>query len=98
MKSGNVGRSIGYSYDFLMGLRTIDDQTLKFIQRISVDNPKYKARGESTDGDPGTPINNKGSQLDKYTFLTSRKKDTVVIYVDVYHRGAVRIPVGLRFE
>ena len=97
MKHGNLGKSIGYSYDFLLGLKTTDDQTLKFVQRITVDNPKYKKpKYQSVNGGSGAPVN--GSQLDKYTFLTSRKKDTVIIYVDVFHRGELKIPIGLKYE
>ena len=97
MKSGNLGKSIGYSYDFLQGLTTHDDQKLRFVQRITVDNPNYK-RSRTTSSDAEMPPGPKGSQLDKYIFFTSEKKDTVTIYVDVYRKGRLKIPMGLKFE
>ncbi len=94
MKKGNFGESIGYSYDFLTGLSTTDDQTLKFVQRHTVDNPQY---GDS--GAPGASGAQKNrDELDKDIFVTSREKDTVTIYVDIYRRGDLRIPVGLKYR
>lgn len=88
MKKGNFGESIGYSYDFLTGLSTTDNQTLKFIRRHTVDNPLYENSG-TADADR--------DELDKYVFVTSKERDTVTIYVDVYRRGDLRIPVGLKY-
>lgn len=99
LKKGNPEKSIGYSYDFLHGLRTHDDQKLKFVKRTTVDNPNYKRPNvQSTDPHTGTPINEKGSKLDKYIFLTSGNKDTVTIYVDVHRRGDLKIPMGLTYK
>jgi hypothetical protein len=99
MKRGNPGKSIGYSYDFLEGLKTIDDKKLKFVQRVTVDNPNYKrAKVELTNRYTGMPLSGKGQQLDKYIFLTFEKKDTVTIYVDIYRKGTLKIPMGLKYK
>jgi hypothetical protein len=99
MKKGNVGKSIGYSYDFLQGLRTSDDQKLKFLKRVSIDNPDYRTpRASLTNRYTGMPFSGNGGQLDKYVFLTAGKKDTLTIYIDVYKRGDLKIPVGLKYE
>lgn len=99
LKKGNPGESIGHSYDFLHGLRTHDDQKLKFVKRITVDNPNYKRPNVQSKGPhTGTPIIEKGNKLDKYIFLTSGNKDTVIIYVDVHRRGDLKIPMGLMYK
>ncbi|MEX1239250.1 MAG: hypothetical protein WEB30_06020 [Cyclobacteriaceae bacterium] len=99
MKIGNVGKSIGYSYDFLHGLTTHDDQKLKFVQRTTVDNPNYKrSRTQLTNPDTEMSLRPKGSELDRYIFFTSKEKDTVTIYVDVYRKGTLKIPIGLKFK
>ena len=98
MKKGNHGRSIGYSYDFMNGLRTHDNQKLKFLQRSSVDNPKNrKPKVASAERQLDTALTDT-EQLDKYIFLTSEKKDTVTIYVDLHHRGSLKFPVGLKHK
>lgn len=99
MKKGNHGKSIGYSYDFMNGLKTHDNQKLKFLQRSGVDNPKHKKpKVKSTDRQPGTALTDQTEQLDKYIFLTSEKKDTLTIYVDLHNRGSLKFPVGLKHK
>jgi hypothetical protein len=88
MKRGNPGNSIGYSYDFLSGLATPDNRPLKFVQRYTVENP------ENNDDKP----NSSDRQLDKYIFVTHEKNDTLTIYVDIYQKADLRIPVGLKYR
>ena len=90
MKKGNPGKSIGYSYDFLSGLATPDDKLLKFVQRSTVTNPKNEKHA--------VPPGDKAQLLDRYIFVTHERKDTLIIYVDIYHKGDLRIPIGLKYK
>lgn len=83
LKKGNPQKSIGYSYDFLNILVTRDNKPLKFVQRRTIGNPEMSKRE---------------AQLDKYVFLTHARKDTVTIYVDIYSKGNLRIPLGLKYK
>jgi hypothetical protein len=88
MKKGNPGKSIGYSYDFLSGLTTPDNRSLRFVQRSTVENPKNNE-----------PKSNASSQqLDQYIFVTHDKKDTLTIYVDIYRKADLLIPLGLKYR
>lgn len=98
MKKGNFEKSIGYSFDFLQGLKTSDGQKLQFLQRSSVHNPNQKkAQAQSNNRYSATPPAGDGSLLDKYTFLKSAQKDTVTLYIDIYNRGNLKIPMGLKY-
>ena len=44
MKRGNHQKSIGYSYDFLSGLKTKDNRKLKFLQRLTIGKAADKGR------------------------------------------------------
>jgi len=46
----------------------------------------------------GMPMNGKLGLLDQYYFLTSEKKDTLTIYVDIYNKGELKIPKGLKIQ
>jgi hypothetical protein len=99
MKKGSLGKSIGYSYDFLHGLKTSDNQKLKFLQRTTVENPGTRpSKTALTNRYTGSRLSGDGGELDKYLFLTVGRKDTVIIFVDIYKRGDLKIPVGLKFE
>ena len=99
LKKGNPERSIGYSYDFLSGLATPDNKGLRFVQRYSVENPKNdKGERQLNNRYSGKPMTGKGELLDKYVFVTHEKKDTLTIYVDIYRKGELRIPVGLKYR
>src|SRR5688572_12374380 len=99
MKKGNFEKSIGYSFDFLQGLKTIDNQKLQFLQRSTVENPNYKrTRVQASNGDTAVPASSEGGSLDKYTFLKSVEKDTVTIYIDLLNKGKLKIPMGLKMK
>jgi hypothetical protein len=99
LKKGNQGKSLTNSYNFLEGLRTQDNQTLKLLYRSTIDDPNYKEPAIKINNRyTGMPISGKLGLLDKYVFLTSNKKDTVTLYVDVYNKGDLYIPVGLKYE
>lgn len=42
-------------------------------------------------------MNGKLGILDVYEFLTSVKGDTIKIFVDVYNKGDLFLPMGLRY-
>jgi hypothetical protein len=44
------------------------------------------------------PISGKLGILDKYVFLTSVTRDTVILFVDIYNKGRLQLPVGLKYE
>ncbi|MEX2231147.1 MAG: hypothetical protein WD824_03230 [Cyclobacteriaceae bacterium] len=99
MKKGNFEKSIGYSFDFLQGLKTIDNQKLQFLQRSTVENLNYRrAKVQASNGYTAKPVSGDGGSLDKYTFLKSVEKDTVTIYIDIYNKGKLKIPVGLKYQ
>jgi len=99
MKKGNQQKSIGYSIDFLESLITEDNQKLKLIQRFTVDDPNYaRPKTQLTNRYSGMPLSGKLGLLDKYHFLTTEKSDTVIIYVDVYNKGELKIPKGLKIK
>ena len=99
LKKGNQGKSMAYSYHFLSGLKTQDNQTLKLLFQAAVDDPNYKQPFIKLNNRfTGMPINGKLGLLDKYVFLTSNTKDTLRIFVNVYNKGTLMLPIGLKYE
>lgn len=41
---------------------------------------------------------NQGAILDKYVYLNRSARDTITVYVDVYNRGSLMMPVGLKYS
>jgi len=99
LKKGNREKSIDNSYKFLSGLKTLDNQTLTLLFRASTKNPNFKEPIIRLNNRfDGMPISGKLGLLDKYVFLTSNKKDTVTLFVDIYNKGDLFLPVGLKYE
>jgi|SRR5665647_364146 len=99
LKKGNQAKSIAYSHSFLAGLKTEDNQTLSLLFIATVDDPNYKEPGIKINNRfTGIPINGKLGLLDKYIFLTSETKDTIKLFVDIYNKGTLMLPVGLKYE
>jgi hypothetical protein len=99
LKNGNQIKSIDYSRRFLYGLKTSDSQDLQLLYRGTTDDPSYKeGKIRITDRRTGLPISGKLGILDKYVFLTSVTRDTVILFVDIYNRGKLQLPVGLKYE
>jgi len=99
LKKGNQGKSVDNSYKFLAGLKTLDNQTLTLLFRATTDNPTYKKPSIKINNRfTGMPISGKLGLLDKYVFLTSTTKDTVTLFVDIYNKGDLFLPVGLKYE
>ena len=98
MKKGDQQKSIEYSKKFLKGLRTIDNFKLNYLMRYSVDDPKYnRSSVHLTNRFTGMPLNGKLGLLDEYIFTVSEKMDTIRIYVDIYNKGDLLIPKGLKY-
>ena len=98
LKKGNPQKSIDYSYSFLAGLKTKDDQALIYLSRFTTSSPGYK--------EPAIRLNNrftgspsgKSGLLDNYFFLTSVTKDTINVFVDIYNKGTLMVPIGLKYQ
>lgn len=99
LKKGNQGKSIINSEKFLSGLKTEDNQSLTYLFRATVSNPTYKeGKIRLTNRYTGMPMSGKLGLLDKYVFLTSNSKDTVRLFVDIYNKGTLMLPIGLKYE
>ena len=99
MKKGNNEKSIDYSIVFLKSLRTDDNQKLLLLQRYTVKDPGHNSsKTQLTNRSTGMPLNGKLGMLDLYQFVTSEKRDTVAIYVDIYNKGELKIPKGLKIS
>jgi hypothetical protein len=91
LKNGDPGESIGASKKFLKGLKTENDQELIMLGRSGVKDPNFKVPSgifESL---------GKGGILDKYQFLTYETKDTITLYIDIYRKGKLKVPLGLKY-
>lgn len=99
LRKGDMGHSMANAMAYLAGLRTLDNQALRQIARWTVNDPTYeKPAMQLKVRATGLPVSGKLGLLDKYTFLTSATQDTVVLYVDIYNRGALALPTGLKYE
>jgi hypothetical protein len=98
LKKGNQGKSITNSYTLLSGLKTQDNQALKFLSRVTTDDPNYKEPAIKINNRyTGMPISGKLGLLDRYVFLTANTRDTVTIFVDIYNKGTLMLPIGLKY-
>jgi len=99
LKKGAQEKSITNSYNFLAGLKTSDGQTLTLLSIATTNDPHYKEPAIKINNRyTGMPMNGKLGLLDKYIFLTSTSKDTIKIYIDIYNKGTLMIPIGLKYE
>ena len=99
LKKGNPEKSIDYSYSFLSGLKTKDYQALIYLSRFTTSSPTYKEPAISLNNRyTGLPISGKSGLLDNYFFLTSVSKDTISIFVYIYNKGTLMVPIGLKFQ
>jgi hypothetical protein len=92
LKKGNQEKSILQEMNYLSGLTTNDKQHLVFLHRTAVLNPGYKPPLITDRTAP------KAGVLDKYVFLTADTKDTVTLFIDIYSKGTLMLPVGLTYE
>ena len=99
LKKGNQQNSITNSIIFLKGLKTQDGQALTLLFRVSTSDPNYKEPAIRLQNRfTGLPVGGKLGILDKYVFLTSTKKDTVTLFVDIYNKGSLMLPIGLKYD
>jgi hypothetical protein len=97
MKQRNADKSIPYTYTFLSGLRTTSGQKLNLVSRGSLENPRAQ-KGRIKNRFTGLPLGGNLGILDRYTFITDRTGDTVVLFVDLYKKGILQVPAGLVYE
>lgn len=99
LKKGNQGKSIINSENFLSGLETEDNQSLTYLFRATVSDPNYREpKIRLNNRYTGMPISGKLGLLDRYVFLTSNTKDTIRLFVDIYNKGTLMLPIGLKYE
>ena len=62
-----------------------------------MDDPNHKrSKTQLTNRYTGMPLSGKLGLLDKYYFVTAGKRDTLSIYIDIYNKGELQIPKGLK--
>ncbi len=99
LKKGNQAKSIQYTHRFLAGLKTNDNQALTLLSRSSTSYSAYqKPIIQIKDKTTGMPLSGKLGMLDKYVFITANTKDTITIYIDIYNKGELFLPAGLKYE
>ena len=98
IKNGPLESSINSSYYFISRLRTEDGESMKLIGRSSVRNPHYKSTGLNNRY-TGQPIGGDGMFLDRYVLTPANNpNDTIIIFINPYKKGEIKIPKGLKFE
>lgn len=91
IKNGDEHNSIKSSYYFLSRLRTADGRGFKLIYQAAVDNPNCY----------GAIFTNRfaGMILDKYCLIPKEgEQDTVILFINPFVKGDIKIPMGLKFE
>jgi hypothetical protein len=98
IKNGDEYSSIQSSYYFLSRLRTADGRGFKLIYQAAVGNPNYQST-PFTNRYTGMPIGFGGMMLDKYCLVPNEgKQDTVILFINPFVKGDIKIPMGLKFE
>lgn len=98
IKNGPLESSIHSSYYFMSRLRTEEGENLNLVGRSSVRNPNYQSTGLNNRY-TGQPIGGGGMLLDRYVLtLANNPSDTIIIFINPYKKGKVKIPKGLKFE
>ena len=92
LRKGDPVGGISNSKKFLQGLRTEDGQELTIVSRGGVNDPNYKEKPGGIAANLGD-----GGVLDKYELITSVTKTKIILYVDIYHKGGLMIPIGLKY-
>lgn len=97
LKNGDTNKSIINEMNYLSGLITADKQRLVLLARTAVADPRAR-QVSVNDRFGGKPLNGKEGILDKYVFLTADTNDTITLFIDIYNKEEVRLPVGLRYD
>ena len=96
MKAGEAGISIACSRYFINHLRTSEGTAFRIAGRQTVDEPGYQAPlVKLQERSTGRPLYSLGL-IDVYTLVSEGKTDTVRLYVNIYRRGPLQVPAGLR--
>jgi hypothetical protein len=99
LRKGNTEKSILQQMNYLSGLTTADRQRLVLLSHSSVADPGSKEPFINVnDRFSKSPANASTRVLDKYVFLTADTKDTITLFIDIYNKGEVMLPVGLKYE
>lgn len=97
LKNGNYNKSLQYSVGYLKQLKTEDGQQLILIRRGSVEDPNHSQKNPLlVNRYTGMPLNGKLGILDKYQFVTEKTRDTLTLFVDIYNKGELLVPNGLK--
>ena len=113
LKKGQPAKSTGYAIEFLAALETEDGQPLTLIKTSLVSDPRYDepikkidygaltvASGNLSPLHAAVPIDNLVTKgiLQEYVFKTEDNKNTIHLYIDIYHKDDLQIPSGLRIK
>lgn len=100
MKKGDAAKSIKYTQSFFSTLQTAAGDSLALIGRKTVHNPGYNPQNiaNQVQTRAGMPISGDLGLVDQYTFRTIPGNDTIHIYVSIYRRSKLYIPVGLKLK
>ena len=100
IKTGYWGmqKSMEANIYFMHHLITEDNQRLEWIMHASVDAPyDNNKRVIPKRFGPTREMSSIGGLLDAYTLVTETSKDTITLYFDIYSRGQIMAPKGLKF-
>lgn len=92
LRKGDPVGGISNSKKFLQGLKTEDGQELTIVSRSSVNDPNYKEKPGGIAANLGN-----GGIPDRYELITPITKTRIILYVDIYHKGGLMIPIGLKY-
>ena len=92
LRKGDPVGGVANSKKFLQGLRTEDGQELIIASRSGVNDPNYKEKPGGIAANLGD-----GGILDMYELVTSVTKTKIILYVDIYNKGGLMIPIGLKY-
>lgn len=98
IKKGNNIKTLKRTEVFLNYLKTNDDKKLLLLWRDSYRNPNFDSEKWTLKYRTGRPVNGNNGILDKYVFVIENTRDTVSLFVDIYNKSNIEIPVGLKID
>lgn len=98
IKQGNRNKTTERVKLFFDYLRTFDGQKLLLLWIESHQNPNFNSKKRTLKYRTGMPVNGNLGLLDKFVFITEKTKDTLGLFVDVYNKSTIEIPIGLKIE
>lgn len=91
------GDNIALTLRYIAKLRTADGEKLKMIWQAAVDDPLSDPEGDSFLGLPLRGGVKKGGILDSYMLVSESGSDTLILFVDIYNKAPLSVPVGYGF-